>query len=70
MFESLEVQALDDKTKELYSENTHYGIDLNIYKVKEGYLVKGSCSVGTYLDEKFAEFVDNIKSELELISKN
>ena len=70
MFESLEVQALDDKTKELYSENTHYGIDLNIYKVKEGYLVKGSCSVGTYLDEMFAEFVDNIKSELELISKN
>lgn len=69
MFESLEVQALDDKIKEFYSENTHFGIDLNIYKVKEGYLVKGSCSVDTYLDEKFSEFVDNIKSELELISK-
>jgi acyl carrier protein len=68
LFESVGIRPVDDKVIESLSETLHYGVDLNIYKVNDFYLIKGRCAVGTYLDDKFDEFVDNIKKDLKFIN--
>ncbi|MBQ2612572.1 MAG: amino acid adenylation domain-containing protein [Methanobrevibacter sp.] len=45
----------------------HYGIDLNILRLNDDYIITGHYAEGTYLSDKFNSFVDNIKYELEFI---
>ncbi|MCR5026154.1 MAG: amino acid adenylation domain-containing protein, partial [Methanobrevibacter sp.] len=45
-----------------------YGSELNILRIGNDYVVKGFCAEGTYIDEKYDVFVDNIKNELRFIA--
>ena len=67
LFESCGLLGRDDIGDSL-SENIHYGIDLNILKSDDAYLIYGKCADSTYLYDQLSEFIDNIRYELEFIS--
>ena len=48
-------------------DSKSYGITFNINKVGDSYLIGGDYAKNTYLGDKFNEFVDNLKFELEFI---
>ena len=44
-----------------------FGISLNVSRVDNHYFINGEYADGTYLGDKFAEFIENINYELEYI---
>ena len=49
------------------SDTLTFGISLNISSFENYYVISGNYADGTYLSDKFSEFVENIKSELKFI---
>ena len=50
-------------------DSISYGITLNVSHVMESYVISGSYAGGSYLGDKFNEFVANIESELKFIGQ-
>ena len=68
IFESLDSYLSSNEKIDLrIFESVQYGINIRISHVKENYVITGSYAEGTYLGDKFDEFVDNIKYELDFI---
>ncbi|WP_407432946.1 condensation domain-containing protein, partial [Methanobrevibacter sp.] len=68
MFESINIQKSSvDKLKFVDLDSDSYGISLNVYRVGEYYFVNGDYADDTSLGDKFLDFVENIKYELEFI---
>ncbi|WP_461463588.1 amino acid adenylation domain-containing protein, partial [Methanobrevibacter sp.] len=49
-------------------DGVSFGISLNVSRVGEHYVVGGDYADGTYLGDKFSDFVENIKYELSFIA--
>ena len=64
------VNKTEDSSDELQTvdlDSDSYGISLNVSRDGDSYTVGGDYADGTYLSDKFEEFVDNIKYELRFI---
>ncbi|MBO7695980.1 MAG: AMP-binding protein, partial [Methanobrevibacter sp.] len=48
-------------------DSISFGVSLNISRVDDSYVIRGDYPDDTYIGDKFEEFIDNIKSELEFI---
>ncbi|MCR5027402.1 MAG: AMP-binding protein, partial [Methanobrevibacter sp.] len=67
LFKSFDAELpLDREICEVYDED-QWGIDFNVSRAGNDYIVGGNCAEGTYIDDKLSEFIKNIKSELEFI---
>ena len=51
-------------------DSTSFGVTLNIYRIDDSYLVRGDYASDTFIGDKFKEFIDNIKFELDFIGNN
>ena len=68
LFESLDKYlSSNDKINLRSFESISYGISLKISKVNENYVINGDYAEDTYIGDKFEDFIDNIKHELEFI---
>ena len=69
LFASLDEYLSSDKKIDLrIFESVTYGISIKISRVENDYVVTGSYAEGTYIGDKYEDFIDNIKHELEFIS--
>ena len=50
------------------SEIEHFGIDLNVYRENDDYIVEGNFAENTYIGDGLSEFIGNIKDELRFIA--
>ncbi|WP_407416356.1 AMP-binding protein, partial [Methanobrevibacter sp.] len=66
LFETFNIQSDSDRL-ELCDVN-HYGVDFNVLHVDDDYVMTAECADGTYIDNRFAEFIENIMYELEFIA--
>ena len=48
-------------------ESESYGITFNVHRVESSYIVNGDYAAGTYIGDKFNEFIESIKDELSFI---
>ncbi|WP_407432192.1 AMP-binding protein, partial [Methanobrevibacter sp.] len=53
---------------DIHSNDDSYGINFNIFNIKDNYVLSGDYAKNTYLGDNFESFVENIKSELEFIA--
>ncbi|WP_296888834.1 non-ribosomal peptide synthetase [uncultured Methanobrevibacter sp.] len=68
LFESFNSQASARGEMEFIDNNyDSFGVSLNVSHVDDLYFVSGDYAEGTYVGDKFVEFVENIKCELEFI---
>ena len=70
LFESINPDLSDNEgginIEELDSES--YGINFNVSRVYDSYIIKGDYARDTYLGDKFSVFINNIKDELSFIA--
>ena len=68
LFESYDLNLYESEEFAIGESNrTAYGVDLNIYRAGEHYIVKGSYARDTYIGDRFNEFMENIEYELMFI---
>ena len=69
LFESFNEYLAADENNDMNNDSTSYGVIFNVARMDDFYMVKGDYAEGTYLGDKFDEFVENIKKEFEFIGK-
>ena len=69
MFKSINeyLSSNEEINVDIYDSDFH-GISLNVTRNDEMYLVAGAYATGTYIGDKYSEFVKNIKDELKFIA--
>ena len=68
LFKSIYPELANDGELELVNLNhISFGISLNVSRMDTHYAINGEYADGTYLGDKFTEFIENIKHELEYI---
>ena len=63
MFESIG----EDLSKDTKLDSKTHGITLNVLRLNDSYLIDGIYARDTYLSDKFEQFIENIKHELDFI---
>jgi amino acid adenylation domain-containing protein len=70
LFESYNLYVCEIDSNNNESDNETFGISFNVSNIGDSYRFDGNFALGTYIGDKFDDFVENIKSEMELIAKH
>lgn len=69
LFESLERDLSSDEVKVEESGGECYGITFNVFRESRSYFIEGNYADETYISKNFDKFIQNLKNELNMISR-
>ena len=67
LFESINDNLFDVDESDSGDDSITYGISFNVFRMNDSYTITGDYADGTYLADKFDEFISNVKHEVDYL---
>ena len=68
LFESVNEDLFDLNETDHGDDSIAYGISFNVIRMNDSYIIEGDYADGTYLADKFDEFIENVKHEVDFLN--